>query len=87
MSVTIEIRPLEEKWIKKAREYVEKKADYACNGYDVFCECYSEEEWQNFMRDDEGNLDYKNWTEVKKMIDDVASVHSDRQWDAVNSRF
>ena len=68
-------------WIEQAKAYVTEKADYEGNGYDVFCECYGDNEWIEFMK---GFVTIKA---VLSYVDDIAEIHADRQADAINSAF
>ena len=68
-------------WLKEARKYVTDKADYEGNGYDVFCECYGDKEWIEFMKG------FATLKQVKSYIDDIADIYADRQADATNSAF
>ena len=67
--------------IEKARKYVTDKADYESNGYDVFCECWGTEEWN------EAIADFPVWSDLKEHVDTLASIWDDRQADAINSAF
>ena len=67
--------------VNTVKDYVANKADYDGNGYDVFCECYSDDQWVEMINT------FPKLPDLLAHIDTVAAVYADRQANARNSEF
>ena len=61
--------------VARCQEYVKRKADYNGNGFDHFCECYDQGDWENFLSD----MEVLDWPYIEERLEDVAAVYAQNQ--------